>query len=252
LRAIVLAASLCSACSVDDRSPSVTTPTARATEPTGPGCGGSAGPCPQGTGGQAGTGGQVPGPGGSATDAAGSGSSEDGEGTVSTQVHTAPDAATDICTKLLFFRDRDGDGYGSDAEGESELRCPAEGWAARGGDCFDADPSVEIHAAEVHPGQTAFFSEGYPRQGQPGEVSFDYDCVRGEEADPSSRAAPLGDCSSATPPSCGTFAGTVRSERSGPGVNALCGSGLVQVCNQIGADQCQPQVLAAPDAFRCH
>jgi hypothetical protein len=83
-------------------------------------------------------------------------------------------------------------------------------------------------------------------------VSFDYDCVRGEEADPSSRPAPPGDCSSATPPSCGTFAGTLPSDRSGPGVNALCGSGLVQVCNQIGLNQCQPQIVAGRAAFRCH
>jgi hypothetical protein len=103
----------------------------------------------------------------------------------------------------------------------------------------------------VHPGQLAFFAEGYPRPGQPGEVSFDYDCVRGEEADPSNRQV-AGDCSSAmAPTNCGTLSGLLPTERSGANVNPMCGSQTFRACNMMG-QLCIPQDQdIANYQFRC-
>jgi hypothetical protein len=191
-------------------------------------------------------------------DAGGAGGSEairDGRDTMSSDVPDAADAAPD-CT-IQLFRDRDGDGYGSDAPGDVTFKCPPlEGYVSQGGDCFDAALDAGDLAAKVHPGQFEFFAEGYPRPGQPGEVSFDYDCSRSEEADPNNeyRVAP-GDCSGAAPPNvCGSFVGMVPSstDRSGAGINPLCGSTTLRTCDAMNA-QCVPQLVEVPEGqFRCH
>jgi len=66
------------------------------------------------------------------------------------------------CTK--YYSDQDGDGYGASAA----CLCQPEGayQATKGGDCYEGGAG----AKDVHPGQTAYFSE--PR----GDGSYDYDC----------------------------------------------------------------------------
>src|SRR6185369_15298362 len=98
------------------------------------------------------------------------------------------------------FRDRDGDGYGSNDPKDKSTRCRGTGWVEQAGDCFDAEVTTENHAALVHPGQTDVFAEGYPSPGKPDDVSFDYDCD-GEEVGDSRDIA--GDCSSDNFPGCG-------------------------------------------------
>jgi hypothetical protein len=194
-------------------------------------------------------------PGGAgATDAGGADGSEtngDGMDTMSSDVPDAADA-TPRCILVQLFRDWDGDGFGS---GEGEPRCPSDGWVPQGGDCLDTDDS---HALDVHPGQRDFFSEGYPRPGQPSEISFDYDCSGVEEADPANSDAAGGDesdCAAASPGfACGTLNGVLPAPapRSGASVNAQCGSKTVLFCNMMG-DQCVPTTAERPNApSRCH
>lgn len=188
-----------------------------------------------------------------AAGAGGAGGRESIEAGMDTMSSDVPDAAgaTPSCMRVLF-RDRDGDGFGSDAPEDQETRCPSAGWVNRGGDCFDA--TDDNHAADVHKEQRLFFSEGYPRPGQPGEDSFDYDCSGVEEADPGNRASrPAGACTSASDPSgCATLGGRLPTQRSGASINPFCGSTSVIACNlMIG--ECVPQTLNLTDGpFRCH
>jgi len=187
--------------------------------------------------------------------AAGSEAIRDGRDTMSSDVPDAADAAPDC--KIQLFLDRDGDTYGSDAPGDMRFECPPlEGYVSRGGDCFDAEPDGGNLPGLVYPGQLGFFAEGYARPGQPGEISFDYNCTGREEADSNNRAEAIGVCSGASPPlNRGNFAGMVPSagpERSGANVNPLCGSTTVLACNQDN-NQCVPQLMERPDVvFRCH
>jgi hypothetical protein len=180
--------------------------------------------------------------------AAGSESPAAGAGGVSS---TDPDVGeVDAgCTKVQIFIDRDGDGYGSAAAGDSKFDCLVPGWVAVGGDCLDAVVTADNRANQVHPEQTEFFLDGYPLPDQPGEVSFDYDCSSQEEGDPNnSKAGAAGDCDAAT--TCTAASGIVPTDRSGPKVNSLCGSKTIQLC--LGQpNQCAPGPSAGT-AFKCH
>jgi len=189
-------------------------------------------------------------------DAGGAGGSEalgDGMDTMSSDV---ADAAPS-CTPIPLFLDRDGDGFGSDAVEDQTTDCPKKGWASVGGDCLDADLTADKHAFEVHPGQLGFFSEGYPRPGQPGEISFDYDCSRGEEADPNNSAVAPGDaddCSAAgAMVLCGSLGGMLPLARSGADLNAVCGSKTFLLCNDMGSNGCVPELVdRTTKPFLCH
>jgi hypothetical protein len=189
---------------------------------------------------------------GGAGGAAGSGLSAAGAGGVSSD---PPAGAADAgCIKQQLFLDRDGDGYGSNAPEDTKFDCPTAGWVEVGGDCFDAMPTAENKAAQVHPEQAMFFSTGYPLPGgQAGEVSFDYDCSLQEEGDPNNdpNLGPAGDCSSLTS-DCLSAIGVLPTTRSGPSVNSLCGSTLEQVCFPEQPNQCAlgPSRTIAP--VRCH
>jgi hypothetical protein len=160
----------------------------------------------------------------------------------------ATEGGSEDCTvKQLLYKDRDGDGFGSDAEGDQKMGCPPEvGWAIQGGDCLDEAPTPML-AASVHPGQTSFFETGYPDASKPGGISFDYDCRDDEVGDPTNygggTSAP--ECSSAPP--CSEGSGFVGGDRSGIGINALCGSVKFIVCSA----SCDVVPVTAPQ-FRCH
>jgi hypothetical protein len=197
--------------------------------------------------GSAGAGGvEVGGPSG-AGGADGSESNGDGMDTKSSDVPDAGDAAPP-CTPVTLFVDRDGDGFGSDTE-PTTVRCPSAGYATRGGDCFDAEVTADNHAEQVHEGQLGFFAEGYPRPGQPGEISFDYDCSLREEAAPGNPRVATNDCGLAFP-DCTAGTGVLATDRAGAGINALCGSQSIVACSpQNGA--CV-SVVGTTRTFLCH
>lgn len=157
-----------------------------------------------------------------------------------------PDAG---CVSQILFRDLDGDTYGSDAEGDQILGCaPTPGYATRGGDCLDAVPTPENRANLVSPGALDFFGVGYPTAA--GE-SFDYDCSESEDVDPlQATRTEIPDCSQATFPTCFSLSGYVPTERTGSGINAICGSEVLMLCNP-GPDECFLQSLPTTNPLRC-
>lgn len=100
------------------------------------------------------------------------------EGAVEPAVETCNDIDDDCdgdvdeeVATSTYYRDADGDTYGSDADTRIACRAPS-GYVARGGDCVDSN-------ATVHPGQTEYFT--VPISGAPAGREFDYDCD-GEQA----------------------------------------------------------------------
>jgi hypothetical protein len=178
------------------------------------------------------------------------GSAGVGMDTMNSDVPDATDAAPG-CTRVLSFLDRDGDGFGSDAPADQEVRCLSAGWVSRGGDCFDAERTPDNRAEQVHKEQTTYFPEGYPIPGQPGQISFDYDCSGAEEADLANDATKrAGDCASTSPANCGPAGGIQTTDRLGEGVDDRCGSSTLLACNQLSAEECSP-VPQPIDVFRC-
>jgi hypothetical protein len=81
----------------------------------------------------------------------------------------APDA--NCSSPTPFFRDVDGDGFGS---GVATPACERpEGYAAVAGDCDDTD-------ARAHPGQMDYFKT--PRVTAPENLKFDFDCNNGTQS----------------------------------------------------------------------
>ena len=155
-------------------------------------------------------------------------------------------ASADACMPVSVFRDQDGDGYGDTEEGS--FRCPAPGWVTEPGDCRDDQP-------DVFPGQLEFFGEPYPDPAKPEDVSFDYDCVGGEQADP------LNAPSTPAPANCADILNCTGSgflpaspPRSGIGIEPRCGSILLRTCVQPGGILtcgARDDELAENRAFRC-
>jgi hypothetical protein len=54
------------------------------------------------------------------------------------------------CSPVTLYRDRDGDGFGSDAPEDVVQGClPMPGFALEGGDCHDAQPTMRDPAGAV-------------------------------------------------------------------------------------------------------
>ena len=161
---------------------------------------------------------------------------------------SAPRDGGQGCTVPLF-RDRDDDGFGSNAPEDEDVGCPRPGWVTIAGDCFDAQPTLSNSADQVHPGQTGYFFVGYPNGARPRGISFDYDCTGTEEADPTN--VPFG----AAPNDCGLLvlcaaSGFRPDERDGIGVNSLCGSEIVASCDPQNL-QCLYSEVATEQPYRC-
>lgn len=188
---------------------------------------------PDATGGSAGTG----------PDASGGHRYDAGPGLDALDASVFPDAAgCDVA--VLLFRDEDEDGFGVTAQ--AVIGCPGPRWALEGGDCRD-------DLSEVHPGQMQFFGAGYADPTRPlaGNVSFDYDCDFAEEPAPDTAAAP--DCNALL--TCeGSGYLPVAPARSGPGVDAICGSTEVITCQSRAVPllglTCAAEPLASAPA-RC-
>jgi hypothetical protein len=153
------------------------------------------------------------------------------------------------CTPVTLYPDLDGDTYGSNAVEDQIQGCPPmPGYAIRNGDCLDAVPTPENRANFVNPGVLDNFGVGYPT---PTGESFDYDCNEQEDVDPlQATRTEIPDCSLATFPGCFSLSGYVPTERTGSGVNAICGSEVLMLCNP-GPDDCVLQSLPTTSPLRC-
>jgi hypothetical protein len=143
------------------------------------------------------------------------------------------------CTSpTTFYPDADKDTFGRSTGTVIGCAPPAIGnWSTVGGDCDDDDENV-------HPKQTTYFDNPHSTSG--GIHSFDYDCSGAEEGDPSQvGAAPV--CSTLSLGCTGT--GYVKTSRTGPGVNALCGSTVQSTC-KVNVLACNA-VLVTVSAYRC-
>ncbi|MEY4550673.1 MAG: hypothetical protein RL685_6868 [Pseudomonadota bacterium] len=155
------------------------------------------------------------------------------------------------CSPVLLFRDRDGDGFGSSALEDVIQECsPVDGYVTDNTDCHDAEHSARDPAGDVFPGQTAFFTVGYPTANG---ISFDYDCSEHEEADPDNAFVPaVTSCEEREQP-CGFDLGyvTPADARSGVGVNPLCGVREQAWCTSSSRNGCALLFVGAMDPFPC-
>jgi hypothetical protein len=77
-----------------------------------------------------------------------------------------PDQALPDCQLVTYYKDSDGDGWGSPSTTKACTK--PSGYVSQAGDCYDA-------SVDAHPGQLGFFSS------ERGDGSFDYNCDGVEE-----------------------------------------------------------------------
>lgn len=149
----------------------------------------------------------------------------------------AQDAGSDACIGVTLYLDGDGDGYGGTT---TSVGCEgATGWVSQGGDCDDSNP-------DVHPGQSAYFVQGYVKTGG-GEISFDYDCS-GSESEAGTN--PKASCHVMSLQCVGGGYVPATPLRSGPGVDAYCGSD--EKLNCVGNSlKCDPGATYAAEIIAC-
>lgn len=102
-----------------------------------------------------------------------------------------------VLTPSTWYRDADGDGYGSAVTTTVCTGKQPTGYTDKTGDCCDDGGNLTL-AAQIHPGQTAWFENAANLCG----VTWDYNCSGGHELRTANATA--GCASSATPPSCET------------------------------------------------
>lgn len=121
------------------------------------------------------------------------------------------------CSALkTFYRDADGDGFGTTTQ--TEQKCaPSPGYVAIAGDCHDGNPTV-------FPGQTKFFGTPYD---SPRGPSYDYNCDGVETAQNAYKA--FTGCSGA----CKENGLLPPTERTGPGIDTYCGATTLRACNTV-------------------
>jgi hypothetical protein len=185
--------------------------------------------------------------GGPSTDTGGGGSGSAGTsaaGSGGTLVSAGSSGAGGACSPVAWFPDADGDDFGRSSAQISACAAPTSGangkWTSKGGDCNDDDPSV-------FPQQSGYESSGYAVGAG---VSFDYDCSGQEQPDPSQLgAAPA--CSGLALLNC-AGSGFVNTNRTGPGVNPLCGSKTLLTCAVKDALFCEGLPSQVAEGVRCH
>lgn len=207
------------------------------------GAGGSAGQSGQGGAGGAGQAG-ASGAGQSGQGGAGSGGAgQSGQGGAA-----AGQAGSAGCpVPKTWYRDGDLDGHGTPLL-SSVVSCtkpadePGSQWVDSDDDCNDGNK-------DVFPGQQKFFGVPYAKPGAPADVSFDYDCD-GQETPTAPTYAP--DCAGLALGSCsGTGYVTYTPARSGPGIDAYCGSTHTVSCvKQTILCGTGPETASA--ALACH
>jgi hypothetical protein len=154
------------------------------------------------------------------------------------------------CISTTAYYDADGDGFGHDEQ--HTMACPSLQWVAVSGDCRDDLPLV-------NPGQQDYFGVGYLSSSSPGGISFDYDCVNGEQPDPENDTNDLppapADCATLLGPDCtgGGFE-PVEPLREGAGIEPRCGSIVRTRCvlgTLLGNCNAVEEPVDGSVAFRC-
>ena len=154
---------------------------------------------------------------------------------------TAGGGESSTCTSpTTWYPDSDRDSYGRSTGTVVACDQPSNGfWALEGGDCQDDD-------ADVHPKQQNYFDGSYSTSG--GTDSFDYDCSGHEDGDPSQIGAA---------PNCGSLlgigcagSGFRATNRTGVGVNPLCGSRTKITCTPAPL-ACNAVATSVSVGYRC-
>lgn len=166
------------------------------------------------------------------------------------------DAAAEACTTpTTFYRDRDGDGYGSTDDHISACVAPAAGdagaWVVDPGDCRDDLPDVRPDPQDPAVRDGHYSSQGYSDPTKPGGVSFDYNCNGIEEPDPTNLYGTEPSCPVLIPGCSGKGYVAVAPERSGPNINSYCGSTTIKSC-VIDFLGCKAEFTTVTQPFRCH
>ena len=150
------------------------------------------------------------------------------------------DGAGGGCDPVAWYPDGDGDGFGRTTGRVVSCEAPTNGaWVTAGGDCDDDNNAVFPHEA-------TYESDGYTSASS--TLSYDYDCSTKEEVDPTQLgAAP--NCAAMGILNCvGT--GFAATNRTGEGVNPLCGSKSLVTCTKVNLS-CTGVVSQVSDGVRC-
>jgi hypothetical protein len=139
-----------------------------------------------------------------------------------------------------WYRDSDGDGYGTDSVKIISCSSPAPtGWTTQGGDCMD-------DKRDVNPGQTTYFDTPYSVGN--GNNSFDWDCSGTEDGDPTQKTG--GKCGLFQ--SCDASTGYTQTARTGTNLNPFCGSQSYLTCTGvIGLCSASTKDLGTGSGYRC-
>jgi hypothetical protein len=180
------------------------------------------------------------------------------------QLDATPDRASDAPSDALgettvdatcaaptaYYRDRDKDGFGTTAERVLACVAPSDDgeWSTRPGDCRDDLPNVKPFQAAT-PDPPKYSGVGYADPVRPQGISFDFDCDGSETADPTNMYGAAPPCG-ALSTNCGQIGYlTANPGRNGVGLNAYCGSTVLQICVSQGLN-CNP-TTAQTTPFRC-
>jgi hypothetical protein len=162
-------------------------------------------------------------------------------------------SVTTCDVRIAFYRDRDGDGFGS--TDNSVLACVAPArddggaWVTQPGDCRDDLAAVKPFKANS-PDPPQYSGTGYLDPARPSGVSFDYDCNGDETADPANQFGAAPTCPALATGCTGTGYLPASPARGGTGVNPLCGSTTLRSCVVQGLN-CKEQLIQMATPFRC-
>ena len=167
-------------------------------------------------------------------------------------ISDARDSSSDlVCGEpVVYYRDEDGDGFGTNNTVTYSCVAPGNGWSGMGGDCRDDLPAVKPFQSGW-PNPPQYSDTGYADPAKPQGISFDYDCNGAETADPSNAFGPVPNCGGLL--NCdGAGYLPVNPARTGPGIDPRCGSTTIQRCNGKLLSACAllpPQSTSTP--YRC-
>ncbi|MFZ5891770.1 MAG: hypothetical protein ACOY0T_12005 [Myxococcota bacterium] len=140
-----------------------------------------------------------------------------------------------------WYRDADGDGFGSAATTTVCSSMRPVGYTDQRGDCCDDGGNLTL-AAQIHPGQTEFFQDAANLCG----IKWDYDCSGKVELWVPDVYA--GCVSGATPPNCASVVQKLTDASCGTIVG---GSSCAEVPNPPGPNVCNAQTSNG-GSQRCH
>jgi hypothetical protein len=166
-----------------------------------------------------------------------------------THADAAAPADAGGCVPGPLYQDLDNDGFGGLAV--QAVGCSGNGLVTTPGDCFDATPTLNNLADQVHPGQTEYFYVGYPNANKPDGISFDFDCSDSEDRHPDYAAA-APNCEELDGSECAGSGYEPYPQRAGvAGVEAICGSEFIVTCTPSGPAPCNSERALTDAVYLC-